>query len=161
MISSRKFQFFPFLICLLIPLAIGFVGSLLTQASVNNWYTTLNKPNFNPPNYIFAPVWTTLFILMGTACYRVWKQRKTAVGYNWAMGVYGLQLVLNLFWSFLFFYQRQIDFSLVEIMILLVAITANAFMFYKIDKLAGFLFLPYWLWVGFATYLTYTISILN
>ncbi len=158
---NKKFQFFPFLICLCIPLAVGFLGSLLTMESVKTWYTTLNKPSFNPPNAVFGPVWSTLFIIMGISSYRVWKKRKQVSGFSWAIAIYSLQLILNLTWSFLFFYQHQIDFALVEIGVLLLTIIINAFIFYRIDKLAGWLFLPYILWVSFASYLTYSIFILN
>lgn len=159
--KTRKFQLVPFLICLFIPLLIGFLGSLLTMDSVKTWYLTLNKPSFNPPNAIFGPVWSLLYILMGISSYLVWKKRKTAIGYSWAIGIYVLQLLLNLMWSYLFFYQHQIGFSLIEIGLLLLTIIINAFIFYRIDKAAGWLFVPYILWVSFASYLTYSISILN
>ncbi len=158
---NNKFQFFPFLICLLIPLLIGVGGGLLTFESVRTWYTTLNKPTFNPPNFIFGPVWTILYILMGIASYLVWKKRKIAAGYSWAVVIYILQLLLNLMWSYLFFFQHQIGFALIEIGLLLLTIIINALIFYRIDKVAGWLFLPYILWVGFASYLTYSISLLN
>lgn len=160
-IRNKKFQFVPFVICLVIPLAIGALGSLLTMESVKTWYTTLNKPSFNPPNEIFAPVWSTLYILMGISSYLVWKERKSFTGYNWAVGLYFSQLILNLMWSFLFFYQHQIGLALVEIIILLIAIISTAVVFYKVNKTAGLLFIPYILWVSFASYLTYSIFILN
>jgi len=159
--ATKKFQFLPFIICLLIPLAIGAIGSFFTFESVRTWYTTLNKPSFNPPNGIFGPVWTTLYILMGIASYRIWKRRKEVSGYQWAAVIYVIQLILNLMWSFLFFYQKHIALALVEIGILWLAIIATAFLFYRIDKLAGLLFIPYILWVSFASYLTYSIYILN
>lgn len=158
---SNKFQFLPFLICLLIPLTIGTIGGLLTMESVKNWYTTINKPAFNPPNGIFAPVWTSLYVLMGISSYLVWQKRKIIIGYLWAVRIYLLQLILNLTWSFLFFYQHQIGFALIEIIILLISIIINAFIFYRINRTAGLLFLPYILWVSFASYLTYSIFILN
>ena len=158
---AKKFQFLPFVICLLIPLAIGAVGAFLTFESVRTWYPTLNKPSFNPPNFVFGPVWTTLYILMGISSYLIWRKRKVFSGYNWAVFVYVLQLILNLMWSYLFFYQHQIGFALVEIGILLLTIIATTFLFYRIHKLAGLLFIPYILWVSFASYLTYSIYILN
>ncbi len=159
--STKKFQFLPFIICLLIPLAIGALGGYFTFESVKTWYTTLNKPSFNPPNSIFGPVWTTLYFLMGISSYLVWRKRKTVSGYNWALGIYVLQLLLNLMWSFLFFFQQQIGFALVEIGILWVTIIITAFLFYRIDKVSGLLFIPYILWVSFASYLTYSIYLLN
>jgi benzodiazapine receptor len=160
-IRNKKFQFLPFVICLVIPLAIGVLGSLLTMESVKTWYTTLNKPSFNPPNQIFGPVWSTLYVLMGISSYLVWKERKTFTGYNLAVGLYFSQLILNLMWSFLFFYQHQIGFALAEIIVLLIAIITTAIVFYKVNKVAGLLFIPYILWVSFASYLTYSIFILN
>lgn len=159
--QKNKFQFLPFVLCILIPLAIGAVGGLFTANSVKTWYVTLNKPSFNPPSWVFGPVWTTLYILMGIASYLVWKRRKVISGYNWAVISYIVQLLLNLMWSFLFFYQQQIGFALLEIGILLIAIIINAFIFYRINKIAGLLFIPYILWVSFASYLTYSIFILN
>lgn len=159
--DNKKFHFFPFLICLVIPLAIGFLGSFFTRESVNTWYTTLVKPELNPPNQIFAPVWTTLYILMGIASYLVWSKRRIVTGYAWAARIYFLQLLLNLMWSYLFFYRRQVDMALIEIGILLIVILVNAIIFYRISKWAGLLYLPYILWVGFASYLTYSIFILN
>lgn len=158
---NNKFQLLPFIICLAIPLIIGAIGGFFTQESVKTWYTTLNKPSFNPPNWVFAPVWTTLYILMGISSYLVWKRRKVTMVYSWAILIYLLQLVLNLMWSYLFFYQHQIGFALVEIGILLLTIIITAFVFFKVNKLAGWLFLPYILWVSFASYLTYSIFILN
>jgi benzodiazapine receptor len=159
--SLKKFQLIPFFICLVIPLAIGVLGSFLTMESVKTWYTTLNKPTFNPPNQIFGPVWSTLYLLMGISSYVVWKRRKIVSGYNWAILVYVLQLLLNLMWSYLFFYEHRIGLSLIEIIILLITIICNAILFYRIKKIAGLLFIPYILWVSFASYLTYSIFILN
>ncbi|MEE1943601.1 TspO/MBR family protein [Pedobacter sp. KR3-3] len=159
--KTSKFQFVPFLICLFIPLFVGFLGSMLTLDSVKTWYLTINKPAFNPPNAVFGPVWSLLYILMGISSYLVWKKRKTTMGYSWAVGIYILQLLLNLMWSYLFFYQHQIGFALIEIGLLLLTIIINAFIFYRIDKTAGWLFVPYILWVSFASYLTYSISLLN
>ncbi|WP_370583358.1 TspO/MBR family protein [Pedobacter sp. ASV28] len=158
---NTKFQVLAFILCLAIPLFIGYLGSLLTMESVKTWYTTLNKPSLNPPNWIFAPVWTTIYLLLGISSYRVWTNRKSVGWFHWAVIIYFLQLAFNLMWSFLFFYQQQIGFALVEIFLLLMIIIANAFIFYRFDKISGWLFLPYFLWVSFATYLTYSIFILN
>lgn len=156
-----KSKFPAFVICLLIPLIIGAIGGFFTMESVKTWYTTLNKPSFNPPNVVFGPVWTTLYILMGISSYLVWLKRKIVSGYSWAVTIYFVQLILNLMWSFLFFYHHQIGLALVEIIVLLVMIIITAFIFYRINRVAGLLFLPYILWVSFASYLTYSIFILN
>ncbi|RZL39246.1 MAG: tryptophan-rich sensory protein [Pedobacter sp.] len=159
--SNQKFQFIPFIICLIIPLSIGALGGFFTMEAVKTWYTTLNKPSFNPPNYLFGPVWSTLYAIMGIASYLVWKRRKTAKNYTLAASIYFIQLVLNLMWSFIFFYQQQIGLALIEIIFLLVAIIANSILFYKINKVAGLLYIPYIMWVSFATVLTYSIYMLN
>lgn len=159
--SAHKFQFVPFIICLIIPLSIGALGGFFTMEAVKTWYTTLNKPSFNPPNYLFGPVWSTLYAIMGIASYLIWKRRKVAENYTLAASVYFIQLVLNLMWSFIFFYQQQIGLALIEIIILLVAIIANSILFYRINKVAGLLYLPYIMWVSFATVLTYSIYMLN
>lgn len=150
-----------FLICLAIPLLIGFIGSQFTMESVKTWYTTINKPSFNPPNWVFAPVWTTLYILMGVASFRVWQKRKSAEWFHWAVIIYLVQLAFNLMWSFIFFELHQIGFALIEIILLLMLIVINAFIFYRFDRLTAWLFLPYFVWVSFATYLTYSIFTLN
>lgn len=159
--STQKFQFVPFIICLIIPLSIGALGGFFTMEAVKTWYTTLNKPSFNPPNYLFGPVWSTLYAIMGIASYLIWKRRNVTKNYTLAASVYFIQLVLNLMWSFIFFYQQQIGLALIEIIILLVAIIANSILFYRINKLAGLLYIPYIMWVSFATVLTYSIYMLN
>ncbi len=161
MTKTQKFQFIPFVICLAIPLIVGFIGSQLTMGSINGWYTTITKPSFNPPNWIFGPVWTTIFILMGIASYRVWTKRNQAKGFRSAVGIYLLQLVFNIMWSLIFFNLHQIGLAFVEIIILIMLVIANALIFYRFDKLAGWLFLPYLLWASFACYLNYIIFTLN
>ncbi len=159
--QAKNNQILPFIICLTIPLLVGFLGSLLTRQSVDTWYKTINRPSFNPPDWVFAPVWTSIFIMIGVASYLVWRKRKVVTGYGWSVVVYILQLLLNLMWSYLFFFHHQIGFALIEIIILLIAIIANAFIFFRINKVAGLLYIPYILWVSFASYLTYSIFILN
>jgi benzodiazapine receptor len=156
-----RFQFIPFVICLFIPLAIGAIGGLFTSEAVMTWYPTLNKPSFNPPNWIFGPMWTLLYILMGIASYRVWQRREQVAHVPRTVAIYGMQLTLNLMWSFLFFYNQSIGGALFEIIVLLIFIIMNARMFYKIDKTAGLLYIPYILWVSFATALNAAIFMLN
>jgi len=156
-----KFQFLPFVICLIISLSAGAIGGLLTKDAVDTWYRTINKPSFTPPDGVFSPVWISIFIMMGISSYLVWQRRKFVTGYSWAVIVYILQLILNILWSYFFFYQHQLGFAVIEIGVLLVTIIINAFIFYRINKVAGLLYLPYILWVGFASYLTYSIFILN
>lgn len=156
-----KFNPLAFVVNIAIPLAIGAIGAFFTASSVKTWYVTLAKPSFNPPNSIFAPVWTALYILMGIAAYLVWQKRKTIQHFPRTAAIYMMQLLLNLMWSFIFFYAHQIGVALFEIILLLLVVIVNAITFYKIDKTAGLLFIPYILWVSFATVLTYNIFILN
>lgn len=156
-----KFNPIAFVVNIAIPLAIGALGAFFTASSVTTWYTTLNKPSFNPPNAIFAPMWTCLYILMGTAAYLVWQKRDQIKNFPRTTAIYLIQLILNLMWSFIFFYAHEIGIALVETIFLLLAVIVNAIVFYKIDKAAGLLFIPYILWVGFAAVLTYNIFILN
>ena len=156
-----KFKPVAFIINIAITLSIGALGGLATAQSVKTWYPTLNKPSFNPPNWLFGPVWTSLYILIGVAAYLVWIKRDQIMHFPRTVAVYFIQLILNLGWSFIFFYLHEIGFALAEILMLLAAIIINAVMFYKIDKWAGLIFIPYIIWVSFASFLTYNIFILN
>lgn len=156
-----KFKPLAFIINIAIPLGIGAIGAIFTAKSVNTWYQTLNKPSFNPPDSVFQPVWTTLFILIGISAYLVWQKREQIQNFPRTVAIYLMQLLLNLMWSFIFFQVRLIGLALFEIIIFLIVIIINARMFYKIDKTAGLLFIPYILWVSFATLLTYNLFILN
>src|SRR4051794_16034128 len=114
-----RFKPFAFIINIAIPLAMGAIGAWFTSQYVKTWYVTLNKPSFNPPNWVFAPVWTTLFILMGIAAYLVWLKRKEVQYFTRTVAIYLIQLVLNVMWSFLFFYAHEIGIALFEIIALL------------------------------------------
>jgi tryptophan-rich sensory protein len=156
-----KFKPVAFIINIAITLGVGALGGWATAQSVKTWYPTLNKPSFNPPDWLFAPVWTTLFVLIGIAAYLVWVKRDKIVHFPRTVAIYLIQLILNLGWSFIFFYLREVGFALAEIILLLIFIVINASMFYKINKWAGLIFIPYFLWVSFASFLTYNIFILN
>ncbi|WP_231491501.1 TspO/MBR family protein [Pedobacter sp. Leaf170] len=156
-----KFKPLALILNIALTLGIGALGGIATANSVKTWYLTLNKPSFNPPSWLFAPVWTTIYILIGIAAYLVWVKRDTIVHFPRTVAIYAIQLILNLCWSFIFFYFHEIGFALAEIIMLLIMIIINAITFYKIDKLAGLLFIPYILWVSFASFLTYNIYILN
>lgn len=141
-------------------LAVGAIGGLATASSVTSWYPTLAKPAFNPPNAVFGPVWTTLYILMAIAAWRVWRtpaslQRRTA------LALYGLQLALNLAWSLLFFGLRSPALALAEIVVLWLAITATIAAFARLDRLAALMLAPYLAWVSFASVLNFEIWRLN
>ncbi|GAA3977972.1 TspO/MBR family protein [Pedobacter ginsengiterrae] len=156
-----KFKPVALIINIAITLGVGALGGWATAKSVQTWYPTLNKPSFNPPNWLFAPVWTSLYVLIGIAAYLVWIRRDKIVHFPRTVAIYFIQLILNLAWSFIFFYLHEVGFALAEIILLLIVIVVNASMFYKINKWAGLIFIPYFLWVSFASFLTYNIFILN
>jgi tryptophan-rich sensory protein len=141
-------------------LGVGGLGGAVTAESVTTWYTTLTKPSFNPPNWIFGPVWTALYVLMGVAAWRVWRaaDRDTARG---PLAVFALQLAVNLGWSVAFFGLRNPGLAVVVILLLDLLVLATALMFRRIDRLAAWLLVPYLAWIAFATMLNVTIWRLN
>ncbi len=141
-------------------LGIAALGGWVTAGSVGGWYPTLQKPTFNPPNWVFAPVWTVLYVTIAIAGWRVWRSRGFA-GARSAMSAYALQLAFNLGWSLLFFGGRMIGAALAEIVLLLAAIVLNAVLFWRIDRAAALLLVPYAAWVGFAAVLNAAIWHLN
>ncbi|MBW3022657.1 tryptophan-rich sensory protein [Candidatus Woesearchaeota archaeon] len=153
------------IIMLVISLAVcqlaGFIGSIFNVSSIPTWYETLNKPSFNPPNWIFAPVWTTLFVLMGISLYLVWSKGLKKKGVKSAVYVFGGQLALNTLWSILFFGLRSPTLAFVEIIILWLAILWTIIKFYKISKTAAYLLIPYIAWVSFAVLLNFVFVLLN
>lgn len=158
---AGKFQFGPFIISLLITLAIAAVASLCTIPQIPTWYSGLNKPSFNPPNQLFGPVWTVLYIMIATAAYLIWKQRDQSQLYTTTRTVYFIQLALNFFWSIIFFGLHQILFALVVIGLLWISIVLTMYYFSKFNKTACWLLLPYLLWVSFASALNFSIYLLN
>jgi benzodiazapine receptor len=146
------------ILCILLPLIVGGVSGYFTSQNIPNWYIYLNKPTFNPPNYLFGPVWTLLYILMGISFYLVINKPNV----NWLLvGVFITQLILNFFWSFIFFNAHNLGLALVEIIILWASILTMIILFYKTNKWAAILNIPYILWVSFATVLNYSIYSLN
>lgn len=139
----------------------GIIGSFFTSSSVSTWYLTLNKPWFNPPSWVFAPVWTALFLLMGIALYLVWKGGIKTKDSKTALTFFAIQLILNIFWSVLFFGLRSPFYAFLEIMILWLAILLTILTFHKISRTAAYLLIPYILWVSFAALLNFSIFILN
>jgi tryptophan-rich sensory protein len=149
-----------FIAFLVLCLAVAALGGAATASSVGNWYPTLAKPAFNPPNWIFAPVWTALYFMMAVAGWRVWR-RDGLRRARWALTLFALQLALNLAWSILFFGMHSIGAALIEIVVLLLAILATALAFWRRDRAAGMLFVPYAAWVAFAAVLNAAIWRLN
>jgi benzodiazapine receptor len=149
----NKSQIIKLLVSLALPLGLGAIAGLFTAEAVPEWYATLNRPSFAPPNWVFGPVWTTLYVLMGISLFLIWKQPKSKKR-DQAVLVFFVQLALNFGWSFIFFYFNRIGLALVEVVLLWVSIVVMLVLFYKIKPLAAFINIPYWLWVTFATVLT-------
>ena len=154
-----KIKWKQLIIALIIPLAVGGVSAILTMGSIDT-FKSLEKPPLSPPGWIFPVVWTILFLLMGFASYLVSLSPKT-VEKRRALFIYGLQLIVNFFWSILFFNLENYLGAFIWIILLLVLILVTAYDFSKISKLAGRLLIPYILWVLFAGYLNLFIYLLN
>lgn len=148
----------PLLIFVLVTVAVGALGSIFTQPNIPTWYAQLNHPAITPPNWVFAPVWSTLYIMMAVAAWRVW--RITGLK-SMEMLAWGLQLALNFAWSAIFFSLHRIDAAFVEIVLLDLAILATLLLFWRRDRIAGMLLLPILAWTAFATLLTWQFAALN
>jgi len=142
-------------------LLAGFIGSAATTPSIPTWYASLQKPAFNPPNWIFAPVWTTLFIMMGVAAFLVWDKGLENKKVRISLGIFGLQLLLNVLWSILFFGLQSPLYAFIDIIMLWASILATIIYFYRISAAAAYLLIPYILWVSFASLLNLSIAMLN
>ncbi|MDR3547776.1 MAG: tryptophan-rich sensory protein [Candidatus Pacebacteria bacterium] len=139
----------------------GVIGSFFTIPSIPTWYAGLVRPALAPPNWLFAPVWTTLFALMGIAAFLVWRRGLGQRTVRAALILFIVQFVLNVLWSFIFFGLRSPGGALIEIVVLWFAILATIVAFYRVSKSAAYLLIPYILWVSFAAYLTFAIWALN
>jgi len=160
-VSLRKFQFFPFIINLLIVLAIGFVASFVARPEIPGWYSTLKKPSFNPPPWLSGSVWIILYILIAIAAYLIWKHRSRKPAYKITRAIYFIQLFLNFLWFIVFFGLHQIFGALIIIILLWLSIGITIHWFNKFNKIAGWLLIPYLLWVSFAGVLNASIYFLN
>jgi translocator protein len=148
------------IICFIIPLLFGGISGLLTADNIPGWYAFLNKPAFNPPDYLFGPVWTGLYLLMGLSLFLVWRSSPGA-GRNRALIIFSVQLVLNFSWTFIFFHFRQPGWAFFEIVLVWISVLAMIMFFYRINKIAAVLQIPYILWVSFASALNGMIWWLN
>lgn len=142
-------------------LGVGLVSSLPTTSSIPTWYATLNKPPFSPPNFVFAPVWTTLYILMGIALYIVWSQGMKKKKIKTAVYVFLIQLFLNFTWSLVFFGLHAPLLAFINIVLLWITLLLTIIKFHAISKWAAWLLVPYILWVSFASILNLSIVLLN
>lgn len=149
-----------FLICIAIPLLVGGLSALITRGGMDI-FETINKPSLSPPGWLFPVVWTVLFILMGIASYLVLVSGKPQMEINRALLIYGIQLIFNFFWSIFFFNFSLYLFSFIWLVLLWLLILATTVLFYRISKPAGYLMIPYLLWVTFAGYLNFQIYLLN
>ncbi len=139
----------------------GLLGSVFTFSAIPTWYATLVRPAIAPPSWVFGPVWTTLFAMMGIAACLVWQQRKRRKDVRRALFLFGLQLVLNVLWSVLFFGMQNLGLAFGEIFLLWIAIATTIVAFGRISRSAAWLMVPYLLWVSFATVLNYAFWIAN
>src|SRR5664279_227089 len=138
---------------LILTLGVGAIAGFATASNIGGWYASLSKPAFNPPNWIFGPVWTLLYILMGIALYLIWKQLPSLYR-SYSLWLFFIQLFLNFIWSFLFFYFHNIGLALMDIAVLWLFILQTIFFFSRLNKKAAWLLVPYICWVSFAFILT-------
>lgn len=155
----KKIKLPTLIFSILITQGAGFVGSIFTTPSIPTWYQGLNKPSFTPPNYIFAPVWTMLYLFMGISLYMilVLKEKNKAP----ALRLFFIQLFLNSLWSIVFFGLRDPFSGLIVIVALWIVVLLTIIKFYKLNKNAGLLLIPYLIWISFASLLNYYIYLLN
>jgi benzodiazapine receptor len=142
---------------LLVTFAVAGISGVATSHAIRDWYPTIAKPAWNPPGWMFGPVWTVLYAMMAVAACLVWRQ----AGWGGALMLFGVQLAFNAAWSPLFFGLHRIDLALMDIVLLWGAIVATTVAFWKVTPVAGWLFVPYLAWVSFATVLNFAIWRLN
>lgn len=142
-------------------LLIGFAGNVFNFESLETWYPTLIKPDWTPPNWLFAPVWSTLFILMGISTFLVWREGFDKRSVKIALGVYVIQFALNLMWSWAFFGLQSPLFGFIVIVVLWIAIFVNIILYARVSKIAAAILIPYIVWVTIASALNFSVYILN
>jgi tryptophan-rich sensory protein len=180
----RKSDWLKLVVSLIIPQIVGWMGSIFTIPVITTWYSTLTKPALNPPSWVFGPVWTTLFLLIGISLFIVWKKNwqvqnqllddrgkswnpwtKRFWSGDWQKGniiaIFWIQLVLNVAWSYIFFGLHQPGLAFFELLALWFSILYLIINFYRVSKTAAWLLLPYILWVTFAAYLNWAICMGN
>lgn len=145
---------------LAICLGVGGIGAMATTPEIDGWYRDLQKPSWNPPSWVFGPVWTTLYILMAVAAWFVWRKQGFK-GAELPLSLFGVQLLLNLAWSWIFFHFHKPGWAFAELVILWLFILATVVTFFRMTRTAGLLLLPYLGWTTFASVLNFTIWRLN
>lgn len=154
-------NFLKLVLSILICQIAGITGALFTAGSVSGWYATLIKPSFNPPDSVFAPVWTVLYLLMGISMFLIWKEGLRNKEVRNAFILFIVQLVFNTLWTIIFFGAQSVTGGFIVILILWILILICIFRFLRISKTAGMLLIPYFFWVAFAAVLNCYIMILN
>lgn len=153
------------LTALLLCLSAGVIGSVATSPAISSWYALLEKPDLTPPTWLFAPVWLVLYTLMGISLYRIWsidrKSRHHHALHTYAVYLFYIHLALNAYWSVVFFGLKDVLSALIIIVLLEMAIGILVMWFYRYDRVAGILMIPYFVWMLLASYLNYAIWILN
>jgi benzodiazapine receptor len=162
--GKAKFVLSPFwklVVAILICEATGLVSGLLSRSELSSWYQTLNKPTWNPPSWLFGPVWTLLYLLMAVSLWLIWKSNASETAKHRSMWIFALQLFLNFWWSILFFNLHSPGLAFLDIILMLTMIAITLFHFAKISQPAAYLLTPYLAWVSFATILNYTLWVMN
>jgi tryptophan-rich sensory protein len=161
MLKGKGPDIYRLIISVLVCQAAGLIGSIFTRPAISTWYAELIKPRFTPPDWVFGPVWISLYLLMGIAAFLVWRRGFHHQVVKRALGIFGVQLVLNALWSFLFFGLRSPLAGVIGIIVLGIAIILTIRSFLAVSRPAGLLLIPYFLWVSFATGLNLSIWWLN
>jgi translocator protein len=159
--TSKLSSAWKFFLAILLCEGVGITSGLLASASNNMWFESLVKPSWNPPAYLFGPVWTTLYLLMGISLGLIWTNKSPEKSKRKAYFLFAVQLFLNFWWSILFFLFHSTELALVDIVLMVVLITLTIFSFSSFSRTASWLLVPYLAWVCFASYLNCTIWILN
>ena len=155
-----KINWFRLIVSLVMCQLAGIIGTFFTVNSISTWYASLNKPSFNPPGWIFGPVWITLYILMGISFYLIWM-KKDNCNFKLLSSLFLIQLILNSLWTIIFFGLHSPFYAFIEIIILWIMILLCIILFYKISKISSYLLIPYLLWVSFASILNFFLWKLN
>jgi benzodiazapine receptor len=153
-------NWYKLIISLVLPQLAGIIGSLFTMKSIPTWYAALNKPSFNPPGWIFGPVWITLYVMMGISFYLIWIKADLP-NFGFLFSLFILQLVFNSLWSIIFFGLKSPAYAFFEIIFLWLFILLCIIYFYPVSKISAVLLIPYILWVSFAAFLNFSIWRLN
>jgi benzodiazapine receptor len=160
MVTVDSRRWISLIVFVAICLAVELVSGVFTRASVRDWYVTLNKPSWTPPGWVFGPVWTVLYLLMGVAAWLIWRERGSA-DIRPALAAFFVQLALNLLWSILFFGMQDPRLAFWDILLLWIAIAVTVALFWTVRPMAAVLLTPYLAWVTYATVLNYTIWQMN